>query len=195
MSLLVVLEHDRGTLAESARQALTAARALGADMGEPVQAVAIGRGAEDIVAEAGHYGAKIVHVVSHVLLVDYGSDAWAESVMQLADDVDAEAVVTTGTDRGNEVMAQIAARADAPFVANCISIEPEDPWLITRIQWGGSLLEDVELEAERKLVTFAYHSVGAEPVAGGAVADFAGRGFGRPLIQILAARQVFDGEL
>ena len=138
-----------------------------------MEAVAIGYGAEDIVAEAGQYGAKIVHVVSHRLLVDYGPDAWAESVMQLADDIDAEAVVTSGTDRGNEIMAQIAARADAPFVANCISIEPEDTWLITRLQWGGSLLEDVELEAERKLVSFAYHSVTAEPVVGDGVPDVA----------------------
>ena len=160
-------------MAEAAREALTGARALGLALGEPVEAVAIGYGAEDIVAEAGQYGAKIVHVVSHKLLVDYGPDAWAESVMQLADDVDAEAVVTSGTDRGNEVMAQIAARADAPFVANCISIEPEDTWLITRLQWGGSLLEDVELEAERKLVSFAYHSVAAEPVVGDGVPDVA----------------------
>ena len=123
MSLLVVLEHDRGTLVEGAREALTAARDLADQMGVDVEAVLIGDGAEGLAEEAAAYGAETVHVVTHDLLTDYGPDAWAESVRQLADDLDAEAVMSVGTDRGNEVMAQLAARTGQPFVANCTTID------------------------------------------------------------------------
>lgn len=171
-SLLVVLEHDRGTIVEGAREALTAARDLADQTGVDVEAVLIGQGAEGLVDEAATYGADIVHVVSHDLLTDYGPDAWAESLRQLADEVDADVVMSVGTDRGNEVMAQLAARTGLPFVANCITIDASDEgeWSMTRVQWGGSLLEDSTLVADRKLVTFAHHAVAA------AEADTAGAG-------------------
>jgi len=172
MALLVLLEHDRGALVEGAREALTAGRGLADQMNVDLEAVIIGEGAQDLVDEAAAYGAETVHVVTHDLLTDYGPDAWAESVLQLADDVDAEAVMSVGTDRGNEVLAQLGARTGQPFVANCTSVDAsdDDEWSMTRVQWGGSLLEDSTLTADRKLVTFAHHAVPA------AEADSAGSG-------------------
>lgn len=170
MTVLVLVEHENGDLTEGGREALTAARPLAAEIGEPVEAVAIGGSpADDLVGEAGAHGASTVHLVTHELLSDYGSDAWAESLDQLIEHLDADVAMTTGTDRGNEVMAQLAARFDEPFVANCVSVDPAEEWLITRMQWGGSLLEDVGLTAERKIISFAPHAVVAEPA--GVTAD------------------------
>jgi len=71
-------------------------------------------------------------------------------------------VLACGSDRGNEVMAHVAARLDAPFVANCTDVTPGDTWAMTRVQWGGSLLEDTTLEADLPLLTCGLHSVVAE---------------------------------
>lgn len=176
MTLLVLLEHDRGSMPEAAREAMTAARALAEEMGADLHAVVIGGGADDLLEPAGEMGAETIHHVTHELLTDYGPDAWAESLRQLVEGVGAEAVMTVGTDRGNEVMANLAARADLPFVANCTSIDASDgdAWSMTRIQWGGSLLEDATLEADVKLVTVGHHTVAAaDAVAGaGSVEEF-----------------------
>ena len=174
MSLLVVCEHDRGELAEAAREALTAGRSLAEDMGVELHAVLIGEGADDLTDEVEAYGAETIHVVSHDILTDYGPDAWAESVRQLAEEIDAEAIMSVGTDRGNEVVAQLAARTGLPFVANCTSIDTsDDEWTMTRVQWGGSLLEDATLDADIKLVTFAHHAVAASEESGaGTVEEF-----------------------
>ncbi len=177
MPLLVVIEHELGVMAEGGREALTAGRGLAEQMGVELHAVIIGEGADDLVDEAATYGAETVQVVSHDLLTDYGSDAWAESLRQLADEVDAEAVMSVGTDRGNEVMAQLAARTGLPFVANCTTIDAsdDDEWSMTRVQWGGSLLEDATLAADRKLVTFAHHAVAAteaDDAGAGDTSDF-----------------------
>ena len=169
MTLLVVLEHDRGEPIEASREALTAGRDLAAKLDAPLHALLIGAAAEPLAPDAAAYGADVIHLAEHELLVDYGPDAWAETVRQLADELDAEAIMAVGTDRGNEVMAQLAARTDLPFVANCLSVATapgDEPWTITRIQWGGSLLEDVRLDADRKLVSFGHHVVAAEPLAG-----------------------------
>ncbi len=171
MTLLVVLEHDRGEMAEASREALTSARDLAAKLDEPLHAVLVGEEAEPLAEEAAKFGAEVVHVASHDLLTDYGPDAWAETVRQLAEELDAVAVMAVGTDRGNEVMAQIAAREDLPFVANCLSVDAGDPWELTRVQWGGSLLEDVTLDADRKLLSIAHHAVVAEPAPEAADGD------------------------
>ena len=64
----------------------------------------------------------------------------------------------------------MAARLDEPFVANCREVDPsDDTWSMTRVQWGGSLLEDVTLAAGRKIVSVAHHAVDAAPASEPAV--------------------------
>lgn len=164
MTLLVILEHDRGTWVEANDEAMTAARQLATDMNTELHAVAIGAGGDALAAQAGAAGAAVVHVATHEMLTDFGPEAVGETVTQLVAELSPAAVMAVGTSRGNEVMAQVAARTDLPFVANCLQIDPSAAvWSMTRIQWGGSLLEDVTLDAGDgpKLVTFGHHAVPA----------------------------------
>jgi len=62
-------------------------------------------------------------------------------------------------------MAHVAARSDLPLAANCVEVEPSDPFLVTRQRWGGSLLEEAELTGAVKLLTVAPHAVRAEEMA------------------------------
>ena len=177
MTLLVVLEHDRGKWSEANDEALTAARTLAGDMDAPLHAVLLGDGALDLAGQAGAGGADTVHVVGHPMLSDFGPEAFGESVVQLTAATSAAAVMAVGTSRGNEVMAQVAARMDLPFVANCTTIDPSGPvWSMTRIQWGGSLLEDTTLDSGGpKLVSYGHHAVSAETPASpgaGTVSEF-----------------------
>jgi len=164
MTLLCVLEHDRGELPEGALEALTIGRELADQMGAAMVALVIGNDASGMTETLGAYGASDVFAVTNDLLVDYGPDAWADVVVQIAGALAADAVMSVGTDRGNEVMAMVAARMDLPFVANCLSIDSiGDTWSMDRIQWGGSLLEAATLAAETKLITFGFHSTVATP--------------------------------
>lgn len=177
MSLLVVLEHDRGKWSEANDEAMTAARTLAADMAVELHATLIGDGALDLSSQAAAAGAAVVHVATHPILTDFGPEAVGETVVQLVGVCAPDAVMAVGTSRGNEVLAHVAARMDLPFVANCMTIAPSDgAWSMTRIQWGGSLLEDATLDtAGPKLVTFGHHAVIAEAAAApgtGAVQEF-----------------------
>ncbi|MEM9204119.1 MAG: electron transfer flavoprotein subunit alpha/FixB family protein [Actinomycetota bacterium] len=160
--LLVILEHENGKLVEAAREALTFGRALAEKMDEDLEAALIGSDDDDLVEEAGEYGAEDVHVVTHDLLTDYGPDAYGSVIAQMVEGLEPDAVLACGSDRGNEFMANAAARLDAPFVANCIDVTPGDSWEMTRVQWGGSLLEDATLDAEVPLLTCGLHAVAAE---------------------------------
>ena len=163
MTVLVVIEHDRGTLASASLEAVTFARTLG----DTVHAITIGAAADGLVEILGRHGVSTVLQSHHELLADYGPEAWGEAVAQAVREGSPSAVLASGTDRGNEVMAQAAARLDLPFVANCNEVTTGDSWRILRVRWGGSLLEECTLQAPIKLLTVTHHALEAAeaPVA------------------------------
>ena len=149
--VLVLVDHDRGNIVDEARQAFAFVRACLPDAS--VAAVVIGGDAAPAVA-----GADAVWHVVHEALGDYAPEAWGDSLHQLAAHVAPVAVVATGTERGNEVLAHVAALADEPFAANVVHAVPGTPWQIRRTRWGGSLLEDATLTAGLPILSSALHA-------------------------------------
>jgi electron transfer flavoprotein alpha subunit len=163
VTVLVVVEHESGSVPEAGREAITAARGLAESLSTDVTAVVIGNGADEVVDTCRAFGASTVVIVADDALTDFGPDAWAEATDAAIEHVDPEVVVAVGSDRGNEVLAHVGARRDLPFVANALRVDPGDPWALERVQWGGSLLEDVTLETPLPLLTYALHGVEAQP--------------------------------
>jgi len=93
----------------------------------------------------------------------YAPAAWAQAVVDLIAQRSPSAVVAPGSDRGNEVMAHVAAQLDQPMAANCVSVTPGDPATVVRVRWGGSLLEEARVHGSPLLVTTAPHAVAAAP--------------------------------
>lgn len=165
MTVLVVVDHDRGTIAPATLGVLTAARNIAATMNSAVAALTIGENADALSETLANYGATTVHQAHHQALVDYGPDAWGEVVAQVVRATSPHVVLGCGTERGHEVIAQAAARLDLPAVMNCTEFHPSDgpdeTLGVVRTRWGGSLLEQTELDSPTKLVTLANHSVEA----------------------------------
>ena len=95
----------------------------------------------------------------------YSPDGWATALARATTERAPDVVVGPGTDRGNEVLAHVAARLDLPFAANCVEATPGDPLTLTRVRWGGSLLEEARLHGAPALVTVAPHAVAADVAA------------------------------
>ena len=74
-------------------------------------------------------------------------------------------MIAPGSERATEAMAHAAAIADLPLAANCIEAAPGDPATVTRLRWGGSLLEQARLHGAVKLLTVAPHTVEATAAA------------------------------
>ena len=156
MTVLALVEHDAGSVDELSLQAL----ALGRDLGSPLHVLAIG----GVVTGLGAYGVETLHVVEDDRLSTYAPAAWAACLEQLVDQLQPEAVVAAGTNRGNEVLAHLGARRDVPFAANCIAVGSDGT--VTRVRWGGSLLEESRIASDLKLLTVAPHMVEATTVNG-----------------------------
>jgi electron transfer flavoprotein alpha subunit len=79
----------------------------------------------------------------------YAPAMWAKAIVEAAGDDD---VVGPGSDRGNEVLAHVAAQLDLPLAANVTDVRGDE---VTRIRWGGTLLEEARIHADRRLLTAA----------------------------------------
>jgi electron transfer flavoprotein alpha subunit len=155
MPVLALIEPNE----ELSLQALSVAR----ELGEPVEAALIGD--SSAAAELGPYGVATVHVAEDERLSAYAPAAWAACLEQLIARTNATAVVAAGTNRGNEVLSHLAARRDLPFAANCIAAGSDRT--VTRVRWGGSLLEEARIDSELPILSIAPHMVEATTVNGG----------------------------
>ena len=79
----------------------------------------------------------------------YAPSGWAAAIVEAAGGDD---IVGPGSDRGNEVLAHVSAQLDLPFAANVSEVRGDE---LTRIRWGGTLLEEAKLHSERRLLTAA----------------------------------------
>jgi electron transfer flavoprotein alpha subunit len=169
--VLVIVEHDRGAMASASGEALTAGRELAAATGSPLETLTIGADADGLAAELAGFGVSVVHQAHDPVLTDYGPEAWGAVVAHAVAELAPSAVLAAGTDRGHEVLAHAAARLDRPMVANCTVITPGEPLTVTRVRWGGSLLEEATLDAPVALLTTALHTFAAEPAGEPGAAD------------------------
>jgi electron transfer flavoprotein alpha subunit len=166
------VERTPDGIDELSLQTVAFARAL-AGAG-PVDALAVGRGGDGSAAVLGAHGVETLHVAEHDAYDAYAPVAVARAAVELSGRLGSRAVVAAGSERGNEVLAHLAALLDQPLAANCVEAVGE-PLRVTRVRWGGSLLEEAELHGTPALLTVAPHAVAAEPIgtAEAAVEPFA----------------------
>ena len=165
--ILVVFEHDRGQASDTSYQAFGMARALiAAGVGSTITAVLVGADADLFAPEVGAYGASQALRVHHHELTDYAPQAWGDIVAELVATRSPAAVVAIATDRGSEVLAHVAAIADMPFAANVLSFDgvSDGALLLTRVRWGGSLLEQATLRSNVLVISGAPHVFSPDPV-------------------------------
>jgi electron transfer flavoprotein alpha subunit len=160
MAVLALIEHDAGAVDELSLQALALARSLG----EPVEALLVGNG--EAAGALGAHGVAQVHVAEDERLGTYAPGAWARCVTDLIERLGSSAVVAAGSNSGNEVLAHVGARLDLPFAANCTRLEPGSPLRLTRVRWGGTLLEEAALHGSPALLSVAPHTVAPATVNG-----------------------------
>ena len=165
MTVLVYLEHADGVVDEPSLQALTLARRL--EAGSPVEAVVAcsDQSQAPLAALAGH-GVERLNVAEGDVFDAYAPRAVAEAIVELAGRLAVSAVVGPGTERGNEVLAHVGALTELPFAANCVAVELAGDVRVTRVRWGGSLLEEALVDGSPTLLTVQPHAVAIEQAGG-----------------------------
>jgi electron transfer flavoprotein alpha subunit len=146
MTTLLIAEHDNKSLKDATNKALTAAKALGAD----VHVLVAGKGAR-AVAEA----AAKLDGVKKVLLADgepYAhmlAEPLAALVVALAGGYDA--IVAAATTTGKNFMPHVAALLDVMQVSDIIKVIAPDTF--ERLIYAGNALQQVRSKDKTKVIT------------------------------------------
>ncbi|MDX6521229.1 MAG: electron transfer flavoprotein alpha subunit [Gaiellales bacterium] len=162
---LVYVEHHEGQPDDVSLQAVALARGI-AGTG-PLEALLAGPGAAEASVALGAHGVGRVHIAEHDALNSHAPAALGRCIAELIERLSPAAVVAAGSEHGNEVLAHAAAITELPLAANCIAAEAGDPLTVTRVRWGGSLLEEARVHGRVKLLTVAPHTVAASETGAG----------------------------
>jgi electron transfer flavoprotein alpha subunit len=154
MSVLVYVEEP-GDLTQ---QALAFARSVA--NGASIHAFAT-NAPSDTVSQG--LAVDALHVAEHEAFASFAPDAIARALVALAARILPSAILASGTPRGNEVLARVAAITDLPLAANCVAASGD---VVTRVRWGGSLLEEAQVNGAPRLLTVQPHVVEAEAATG-----------------------------
>jgi electron transfer flavoprotein alpha subunit len=161
--IIVLVEVTQKSVTLFSREALTFARALGERAGHAVQAIVFDEPSDEVRAELGEQGIAVAHHPEDPRLADYAAAAWAAAAVDVVRSSAADVVVASGTPRGNELLAHIAARLGVGMAANVVQVDSTDPLVVTRQVVGGAALEDMCLDDEVAVVSVAGHA--CDPVA------------------------------
>lgn len=181
--ILGIIEHSEGAVSKLSLEMLNFGRGLAEATGKPLNAVIVGADAGSLVGQIGDHGVDTAYVVEDARLTDFAPDAWAQAVAGMVGSHSPEAVIACGSEVGNELMARVAAKLDLPMAANALEVETGDVYTMTRVRWGGSLLEEASLTAPTKLLTVAQHAF--EPIETGS---------GAPKVEAVSA-DISDADL
>jgi electron transfer flavoprotein alpha subunit len=146
MTTLLLAEHDNKTLKDATNKALTAAKALGAD----VHVLVAGKGCRP-VAEA----AAKLEGVNKVLLADGAAyehmlaEPVAALVHSLAPGYDA--IVAPATTTGKNVMPRIAALLDVMQISDIVKVIAPDTF--ERLIYAGNAVQTVRSKDKTKVIT------------------------------------------
>ncbi len=161
--VLVFVETSDDGVREESLEAVTVARSLADETGEPLASALVGEGA-GAADTLGEYGVETIYELQSDALTPYAPGAWAAALDEVAATTGSEAILASGIERSQEVLARLGARRDLPFAANCNEITPGDPYTVVRQRWGGSLLEEARIDTRPAILSVTPHERSADPV-------------------------------
>ncbi|NPV68771.1 MAG: electron transfer flavoprotein subunit alpha/FixB family protein [Anaerolineae bacterium] len=148
MAVYVWIEQFKGKAAPASWEALGQGRVIAGALGVPLTALVFGQGVDALAREAIHYGADEVIAADDPTLADYRLEPYAALLGKLVQEEEPQAVLAAATSRGRELLAAAAFDADAPLLADVLTLEVRDGALrASRAIYGGRLLSDVRTMA------------------------------------------------
>src|ERR687895_87893 len=127
---------------------LTKARSLGGE----VEAVALGPGATESVAELGKYGATAVYASDDNVYDEFVAQPHAHAIAELVGQHSPELIMFPMTYDSRDIAGRLSARLGVTLMSNAMDIEGTD--VAKTAIFGGAQIVDCKLEGSPKLVLF-----------------------------------------
>jgi electron transfer flavoprotein alpha subunit len=146
MTTLLIAEHDNRVLKDATPKALTAAKALGAD----VHVLIAGKSSRSVAEAAANLdGVKKVLLAEHAAYEHMLAEPVAALVVSLAASYDA--IVAPATTTGKNIMPRVAALLDVMQVSDIVKVIAPDTF--ERLIYAGNAVQTVRSRDKIKVIT------------------------------------------
>ncbi|CAN5437437.1 electron transfer flavoprotein subunit alpha/FixB family protein [soil metagenome] len=172
---LVFVEQRNGQLRKASVEALSEAKRR-AQGGETVTAFLVGSGAKALAAEVAKYEPSSILVADGELFASYSTEAFTSAAAEAVKKSDPRYVFAAHTAMAKDFIPRVAARLDAPCIADVMALQQEGSNLLpVRPMYSGKCWGVYEIDAPLSFITlrpnvFAVNEQGA---AAGSVEDLA----------------------
>src|ERR1700736_3324104 len=161
MTALLIAEHDNQALKDATHKALTAAKALGAD----VHVLVAGRSCRPVAEAAAHLdGVKKVLLADQPIYEHMLAEPMAALVVALAPSY--EAIVAPATTTGKNIMPRVAALLDVMQVSDIVKVIAPDTF--ERLIYAGNAVQTVRSRDKVKVITVRTSTFAAAGAGGSA---------------------------
>jgi electron transfer flavoprotein alpha subunit len=175
-NVLAVVEQRDGALRGTAREVMTAAAQLAAQLGGSAHALVVGgTGVEGGAPLLASHGAEVVKVAAHEALVGYNPDGYAQVTARVAREGGYGAVLFAASGQGKDLAPRVAALLDVPLAADITGIEGAGGSIsLTRPVFAGKAFTRIQVEGTPVLASIRPNVFQPAPVQGaGAVESVA----------------------
>ena len=118
MNILVVLEHNQGTLHRLSKEAIVGAQKLG----DSVSVLIMGEDLDLIKGELCTYDLEKVLIVNHELVSKYSADGYSEVIKQTVESLSPNIVIAGHTYQTRDFMPRVSAKLGIPFIPDIINL-------------------------------------------------------------------------
>lgn len=140
----VFAEQEEGKVRKVTFEMLSAARKIADAKGEQLCAVCLGKDIAGVTDQVAPYGADKVYLVSHDLLKQYTTDAYAKALADLITKEQPSILLFGATVLGRDLSPKVAARVKAGLAADCVDIKLEGGnFCVRRPMYSGKVYAEV----------------------------------------------------
>jgi electron transfer flavoprotein alpha subunit len=138
-SILVVAEHNAGSLRSISTELLGAARRLAAELNQAVTSISFGSSADAAATEAVTFGADEALYNTSASFDEYHNEVWTAALNAVSAELAPSVVLFGQTETGRDLAPRFATRAGTAVAMDCIDLAVRDrKLLMTRPCYGGS---------------------------------------------------------
>ncbi len=154
MDILVYIESRGGKLRAAGLEAVSGARKLADLTGGKLNALLIGTSLDAMAGEVEGYGVDRLLLAEHPDLENYSPEGHREALLAAVQESGAKLVVMSASALGRDLGPTVAARLDAAFLPDCISVEyVEGRLTVTRPVYAGRCIMTLAATAWPAVVT------------------------------------------
>lgn len=169
--VLVWIETSEGKIKKITRETACAGAKIAEKLNVPMGAVLFNN--RDLIPELGDLGFSKIYTAEGAVFEKYSGEAYAAAFAKAGEQFNADVFLTGATALGRDLSACLAAGLDAALATDVTEILcDERPLKVIRPVYSGKLLAEMELSAEKKVISLRPNvfPVAEKPAASGSAA-------------------------